>query len=152
MKTSFAAIALAATLAQPAAAITFPSLTTIYVGTEVFDDLIATATVFLCTNVSGVSATIRLLVLSNTGLSVGPATTLSIPHGGTMMAATHDTAFFFEDVFLHPGVSNFKGAINIESTESGVFCSASITDAVGVPDYSFSLRLVRVNPHPGTVE
>jgi len=152
MKTYIAAVTLAAVFAQPATAVTFPSLTTIYVGTGVFDDLTATATVFSCTNVSGVSANIRFLVLSSTGLAVGPAATLSIPHGATTMVATHDTSFFFEDVLLHPGTSNFKGAINIESTESGVFCSASIVDAVGVPDYSLSLRLVRVNPHPGTVE
>ena len=35
MKTTLTAIALAATLVQPAAAVTFPSLTTIYVGAGV---------------------------------------------------------------------------------------------------------------------
>jgi len=38
MKHHIAATALAATIARPAAAVTFPSLTTIYVGSGVYDD------------------------------------------------------------------------------------------------------------------
>jgi len=63
MKTIFAALTLAAALAQPAAAVTFPSLTTIYVGTGIRDDGnlsgMGVATVFPCINVSGATATIR---------------------------------------------------------------------------------------------
>ena len=64
------AIALAA-LAQPASAITFPTLTTIYVGAGVKDDGGAgdagIATSFLCSNVSGRTADIRFLVLNHSG-------------------------------------------------------------------------------------
>ena len=155
MKQLFAAVALAATLAQPATAITFPSLTTIYVGTGVHDDGsgagAGSATVFQCTNVSGVSANVRFLVLSSAGVALG-SSTLTIPHGATRAAGTHDAFFFAEDVLLHAGTANLNGGINIESTESGVFCTGNITDALGTPDYSYALRLVRVNPHPGTVE
>jgi hypothetical protein len=38
MKTKLSAITLAVALAQPAAAVTFPTLTTIYVGSGVYDD------------------------------------------------------------------------------------------------------------------
>ena len=155
MKKLFVAAALAATLAQPASATTFPTLTTIYIGTGVYDDggivQDGSATVFQCTNVSGVSANVRFLVLSSAGVALGSAT-LTIPHGGTRTAGTHNTSFFAEDVLLHAGTVNLNGAINIESTESAVFCTGNITDALNDPDYSFALRLVRVNPHPGTVE
>ena len=60
MKKYLAAIALAAAFAQPATAITFPSLTTIYVGTGLYDAGVAvegfdTATAINCANVSGVA-------------------------------------------------------------------------------------------------
>jgi hypothetical protein len=156
MRKSFAAFAAAAfTLAQPASAITFPSLTTIYIGTGVYDGGegvdTGTATYFSCTNVSGVSASVRFLVLSSTGNALG-ASTQFVPHGATTTAATHFTGFFVESVVLQPGQQNLSGAINIESTQSAVFCSATITDADTAPNFSFDLRLVRVNPHLGTVE
>ena len=44
MKKYLAGLALAAAFAQPAAAVTFPTLTTIYVGSGVFDDGGAAAT------------------------------------------------------------------------------------------------------------
>ena len=63
MKTTFAALAVAAMFAHPAAATTFPSLTTIYVGAGVHDsgtaDNTGTATAFHCSNVSGGSVQIR---------------------------------------------------------------------------------------------
>ena len=50
-------------LAAPGYAITFPSLTTIYIGSGVRDDGggsgVGTATTFHCSNVSGVTAQIR---------------------------------------------------------------------------------------------
>ena len=52
---------------QPASAITFPSLTTIYVGSGVTDSSevasVGIATAFSCSNVSGQSTTLRFLVL-----------------------------------------------------------------------------------------
>jgi hypothetical protein len=78
MKTTLTAIALAATLAQPASAITFPSLTTIYVGTGVLDsggaDNTGTATTFFCSNVSGITAQVRFLILSDIGAFVVSST------------------------------------------------------------------------------
>ena len=44
------------------------------------------------------------------------------------------------------------GVVNIESTQSGVFCSAVTIDAAAISPDGVPLRLVRVNPHPGTVE
>jgi hypothetical protein len=154
MKTTLTAIALAAALVQPAAAVTFPTLTTIYVGSGVLNSsggpLDGQATAFHCTNVSGVTATIRYLVLQQNG-SVAGSLTLNAPHGSTTTAATHLTAVFASQA-ISPGVNIFQGGINIESTQSGVFCTAMIVDASTIDPVGIALHLVRVNPHPGTVE
>ena len=156
MKTTFAAFTLAATLAQPAAAVTFPTLTTIYVGSGVYDDGSADengqATSIHCSNVSGVSVQVRVLVLNNAG-SVAGSRTVELAHGVTLTFSTHQTRFFSDGIadLNTPGVS--QGVVNVEATNSGVFCTAVLVDALNVPPIFMSpLHLVRVNPHPGTVE
>ena len=145
----FAAVA----LAPPASAITFPSLTTIYIGSGVRDDGggndIGVATTFNCSNVSGVSAQVRFLVLAVNG-TIEASETLTIPHGATRTTSTHAEATFASDSFLNTGIVA-QGVVNIESTQSGVFCNAMITNAA-VAGNGITMPLVRVNPHPGTVE
>ena len=155
MKTTLTAIALATAFTQPATAITFPSLTTIYVGTGVADSggiyEVGHATVFQCSNVSGNTAQLRFLVLEFGGSLVG-SQVVNVPHGSSTGVTTHFTNFFSENAEIAPGVVIFRGTVNIESTQSGVFCQAYATDAaVSVPNV-VPLKLVRVNPHPGTVE
>lgn len=152
MKTLLTVVALAVAFAQPAAAVTFPSLTTIYVGSGVRDDGAANtgvATSFNCSNVSGVSAQVRFLVLSHLG-QVKASQTTTILHGETRTASTHDEATFDEDFILATGAVG-QGVINVESTQSGVFCNATITNGA-VGGNGIDLNMVRVNPHPGTVE
>ena len=149
MKTCLAAFALAATLATPATAVTFPSLTTIYVGAGVADSAGAVATSFTCSNVSGVTAQVRWLVLSHAGTVMGNQT-VSLGHGATLTVSTHPTPTLFDDVSLDTGPVT-QGVVNIESTQSGVFCTAVVLDLADVAD-GYTLPLVRVNPHPGTVE
>jgi len=149
-----AAAALAATLAQPAAAVTFSTLTTIYVGAGVKDSgggaLVGVASSFSCANVSGANAVIRFLVLNSTG-GVAAAQTQTLPHGFTATASTHDTAVFSDSVMNSGTVS--PGVVNIESTESGIFCTAVVVDAANAtPLFMGPIHLVRVNPHPGTLE
>ena len=79
MRKSFAALVFAAlALAQPAASITFPELTTIYVGTGVRDSGggpdVGIATAFQCSNVSGATAEVRFLVLDRDGTVEGSVT------------------------------------------------------------------------------
>ena len=45
-----------------------------------------------------------------------------------------------------------QGGINIESLQSGVFCNAMTIDAAAGTPIGVTLPLVRVNPHPGTVQ
>jgi len=154
MKRYLAAAALAATLAQPASAITFPSLTTIYVGAGVFDNGTGAdtgqATSIHCSNVSGGSVQVRVLVLSSTG-DVEGSMTVTVAHGQTTTISTHQT-FLFSDNTLSTGLVS-QGVVNIEATNSGVFCTAVVLDAANAPPIFMSpLNLVRVNAHPGTVE
>jgi hypothetical protein len=149
MKNLFVAAAFAATLGQSAAAITFPSLTTIYVGSGVTSGT-PSATSFHCTNVSGVTATIRYLVLDTDG-SVAGSLTLNAAHGATTTVSTRDTNAFVDNLTT-PTVPIYQGGVNIESTQSGVFCTAMIVDVSAFEPSGIALHLVRVNPHPGTVE
>jgi hypothetical protein len=155
MKIHLAAAALAVALAQPAAATTFPGLTTIYVGAGVQDTSGAgtvadTATVFSCANVSGLATTVRILLLDTTG-GVVDTLTQALPHGSHLTAATRGVAAITGDVVLDSGAVA-GGVVNIEATQSGVFCGAALMDATADVATGVSLHLVRVNPHPGTVE
>ena len=152
MKMRFAAIVLAATLAQPAAAVNFPSLTTIYVGAGVESFSTDTATILHCSNVSGVSVNLRFLFLTNDGNTIaGSHTAINVSHGQTYRVATQPTTFSEDFVFV-PALSISGGVVNIESTNSAVFCTAKVINPVVFGPSGFALPMVRVNPHPGTVE
>jgi hypothetical protein len=74
-----------------------------------------------------------------------------LEHGVTVTFSTHATLIFFE-AELATGIVN-QGVVNVEATNSAVFCTAAVIDAAGNPPvFSMPLHLVRVNPHPGTVE
>ena len=155
MKTHLVPVALGAALAQPADAITFQSLTTIYVGSGVYDsgadDNFGQATSIHCSNVSGVAVQVRALVLQHLGLIAG-SLTVNLPHGATTTFSTHETASFADtDTDLNTGVVT-QGLVNVEATNSAVFCTAVVVDAGTPADLMSPLHLVRVNPHPGTVE
>ena len=151
MKKYLAAAALAAALAQPATAVTFSKLTTIYIGSGVFDDGgsddSGIATSVQCSNVSGQSAQMRVLILNGTGV-VEASQAATVPHGGTEVFSTHSTPF--SEYTLDTGPID-RGLLNVESTQSAVFCSAMIVNA-GFLNNSVALHMVRVNSHPGTVE
>ena len=153
MKKYLAAAALAAALAQPASATTFPSLTTIYVASGVEDDGggpdTGMATTMHCTNVSGVTTQIRIVVLEVRALSREASIFLAFTHGRSLRVSTHLTFFGVEANLATGPVQN--GAINVESTQSGVFCTFAVVSAA-VPAGGMPLHAVRVNPHPGTVE
>jgi hypothetical protein len=152
MKTCLAAFAFAAAIVQPAAAITFPKLTTIYIGSGVLDNGAGadtgTASIFFCSNVSGASANVRVLILSRSGPVLASATE-PVSHGQSVIFATHAT--HVGEILLATGFVS-GGTVNIESTQSAVFCRAAVMNAAGPSENSSPIDLVRVNPHPGTVE
>jgi hypothetical protein len=140
--------------ATPSPSTTFSGLTTIYVGAGAYDDgsvnHLGTATAIFCANVSGVTADIRVLMLNSAGEVQGSLTNTGVGHGGTATFVTHLTAPLVFEGNLATG--EFAGVVNIESTQSAVFCNAIIMNAQGPVRDAVPLRLVRVNAHPGTVE
>jgi len=146
-----AAVVIAVTLAQPAAAITFPSLTTIYVASGVLDfgggGHGGLTTSVNCSIVSGKTAPMRVLILDRAG-AFDASQTETLPHGATRVFSTHDT-LMFNDILLETGFTH--GVLNVESTQSGVFCTAMIIDGTAIHNGA-ALNLVRINPHPGSVE
>jgi hypothetical protein len=153
MRKFLAAFAVAApALVQPAPAITFPQLTTIYVGAGVLDDggssEAGTATSFFCSNVSGQTATVRVAVL-NFGSILGTGVTVTLVHTQSRVFSTHNTVL--PEAILSTGAVA-EGVVNIESTQSGVFCRGAVVNAAGPRHDSSPVDLVRINPHPGSVE
>ena len=149
MKKYLAPFAVIVALSQPAAATTFPSLTTIYVGSGVTDSgggiSVGVATMVSCTNVSGKNATIRFLVLNANGTAANPGGSLGIPHGVTRTVATHDAEVAVEHLVLASGTVIKHGSILVEATESAIFCTAAVIDAAGsTPAFALPLHLVRV--------
>jgi len=130
--------------ATPSPATTFPSLRTIYIVSGVNAGI---ATSVHCSNVSGQSAQVRVLALDNFGNVLG-ANTQTALHGGTLTFSTHATSFV--EFPLSTGFVG-QGVLNVESTQSGVFCSAMIVDAAFVHN-AVALHMVRVNGHPGVIE
>ena len=155
MRETLAAAALAAlAFADPASAVTFPTLTTIYVEAGVRDNgsLAAQgiATVFLCSNVSGQSADLRVLILDHVGAFHDQFQFNAMPHGATATMVTQGTNSFANELDMGSTAVG-QGVVNIEATQSAIFCSAMIVDA-GDARAMAPLNLVRVNAHPGTVE
>jgi len=151
MKKYLATVALSAALAQPASAITFSKLTTIYVGAGAASNGSVIATTLHCSNVSGVSANVRFLFLGPSGTVQGDHTA-SIGHGFTYTISTQEVPVFVENFVFAPELVLNEGVVNVESTNSAVFCTAKVVDPSVFGAIGFTLPLVRVNPHPGTVE
>ena len=156
MRTSLLALPIAVSaslISAPAVPIAFPTLTTIYVGAGVQDTTGAganTATVFSCGNVSGTATTVRIVILNSSG-GVVDSLTEGLAHGAHLTAATRGVAAITGDLVMDSGVVA-GGLVNIEATQSGVFCTAALIDAVSAVATGVALHLVRVNAHPGTVE
>ena len=110
---------------------------------------VGSATAFHCLNVSGVTTSVRFVVLNGSGTAVA-SFTRAIAHGATATASTHTTSAYTASDLATGFVS--QGGINIESLQSGVFCNAKTIDAAAGTPIGVTLPLVRVNPHPGTVE
>ena len=78
--------------------------------------------------------------------------TQTLAHGATETFSTH-LARAFDDVSGDLGTGPvLQGVVNVEATNSAVFCTAMIVNAATDDPNGSLIHLVRVNPHPGTVE
>jgi len=155
-KSSFAfavSLAVASVATTPVPAVTFGALATIYVASGVYDDgsgeNAGHATTVTCTNVSGFLVHLRIVILGPAGNVEGSTISFPVGHGTTVAVSTHGTLSFNETNLLTGPVVH--GALNVESTQSAVFCSAMVV-AAGSPSSGVALHMVRIHADPGTTE
>jgi hypothetical protein len=121
----------------------------IYRVSGVVDDNNVLATSFHCTNFSGATENIRIVVRDvQTTIKANSAAPVS--HLGTIIFSTHDV-FIYGDVNLATGVTG-AGTAAIAATSVNVTCTAmqvqtNVTNPVGI-----ALHMTRFNPITGTQE
>ena len=149
-----AALGLAFVLPAPASAASGDPEQIIYRFPGVLDNggaaVTGVATVFHCTNFSGVTETLRFVV-RNFNTTVVANLTQSIAHLATVTVATHDTGVYAESVNLGTGPVG-QGTAAIAATSVNVICTAMTIDAANSKPDGVALRGIRFSPVPGSQE
>ena len=109
---------------------------------------VGTASVFHCTNFSGVTENFRVQVREFDG-SIAGDNTRAIGHNETITTSTHGTNAYFDDVVLNTG-SIIQGSARIWATSVSIVCTASTIDAAAGSPVGVDLHGIRFNPIPGT--
>ena len=155
MKAAHWIIAAAAlTFVQPGQAATTDPEVIIYRFPGVADgggaDNVGVATVFHCTNFSGVMENIRFVTRKTSG-DLATNVAFSIAHLATRTVPTHPTLAYSDSANnLNTGV--VEGTTAIAATSINVICTAMTIDASAATPIGVALRGIRFNPVPGTQE
>jgi hypothetical protein len=144
-----AAAAFASVLPAPADAATFDPEVIIYRFPGVTDNA-GMATVFFCTNFSGVTENIRFVTRAFNGDLIQNSTK-SVVHLGTITVNTHQTAAYAPDLDLATGTFS-GGTTAIAATSTNIICTAMTIDAANPKPDGVALRGIRFNPVPGSQE
>ena len=146
--------ATAATFVQPTQAATTSPEVIIYRFPGVTDsgqgENFGVATIFHCTNFSGVTENIRFV----TRHSAGPLITnrvFPIAHLATLTASTHLTAAYQNEVDLITG-GVAQGTTAIAATSINIICTAETIDASKTYPDGVARRGIRFSPVPGSQE
>jgi hypothetical protein len=108
------------------------------------------ATAFHCTNFSGVTETIRIVIRDFDATLLGN-TAFNINHLETKTAVTHPTVAYIEDETLLPvGIAVEQGSAAIAATSRNITCTAMTVDAASASPVGVSLQGIRFSPAPGT--
>ena len=113
------------------------------------DDTAQFATVFFCTNFSGVPETLRVAVRGPTGALLANVA-VTVNHLNTTALATHDT-FSLTEVNLNTGVFT-HGTAAMAATTVNMTCSARQFSAGNANPQGIGLHMTRFNPIAGTQE
>jgi hypothetical protein len=152
VRRAVAAIALG--MGAPASAAVGGPEVIIYRFPGVFDDgggfQAGTATVFHCTNFSGVTETVRFVTRDDAGI-LRQNNTIDIPHLETKTAATHSQSTYFISVNLSTGAVA-QGTTAIAATSTNIICTAMTIDAANTKPVGVALRGIRFSPVPGSQE
>jgi hypothetical protein len=108
------------------------------------------ATVFHCTNFSGVTETIRFVTRTPGGFLL-QNNTVNIGHLATRTAATHDTVAYGEELNLLTGFVA-QGTTAIATTSINIICTAETIDASTAAPVGVARRGIRFSPVPGSQE
>ena len=109
-----------------------------------------TGTVFLCTNFSGVTETIRF-VTRQTDTSILHNQTINVNHLATVAAATRGVAAYTIQLPLSPP-NAVQGTTAIAATSTNIICTAMNIDPVNTATDGVALRGIRFSPVPGSQE
>jgi len=113
-------------------------------------DFTGTATVFHCTNFSGVSENMRF-VTRDTASTLKTNVPVGISHLATKTVSTHNTNAYDEFNVLSTGLVN-QGTTAIAATSTNIICTAMTIDASASTPIGVALRGIRFNPVPGSQE
>jgi hypothetical protein len=108
------------------------------------------ATVFHCTNFSGVDETVRLVTRFSTG-GLASNLTVNISHLQTESAATKPILAYNNETDLLTGAVG-QGTTAIAATSINVICTAMTIDASATVPTGVALRGIRFSPVPGSQE
>ena len=108
------------------------------------------ATVFHCTNFSGVDETVRFVARFSTG-GLASNMTVTISHLQTESVATKPTLAHNNETDLATGAVG-QGTIAIAATSINVICTAMTIDASSTLPTGVALRGIRFSPIPGSQE
>jgi hypothetical protein len=130
-------------------------LLTIYRVSGVSDDggaeNVGMATVFHCSNTSGVTERLQFQIRQYPGTIISTKETV-IGGNATVTAMTHQVTMFGVDMVLSPTVKVDQGFARISASAKGVYCSAMIVDASAFVPEGIALHMARVNAPTGVQE
>src|SRR5262245_24578764 len=111
---------------------------------------VGVATVFHCTNFSGVQEIIRFVTRAASG-SLLQNGTIPILHLATVTTSTHQTAAYFPNLNLATGFVG-QGTTAIAATSTNIICTAMTMYAANPTPDGVALRGIRFSPCPGSQE
>ena len=123
----------------------------IYRISGVIDNNIGFATIFWCTNFSGVPETLRVVVRGPTS-TIAANNAVTVNHLNTAALATRDVNLFTGETNMNTGVIDPGGTAAIAATSVNITCTAmqvqtNVANAVGI-----ALHVTRFSPIANTQE
>jgi hypothetical protein len=124
--------------------------TIIYRASGVIDDNAGFATAFFCTNFSGVTENLRV-VIRGANAAIAANVAVPLPHLNTVALATRDTQLLAAETSLATGVVN-TGTVAIAATSINVTCTANLFQFFTSNPIMAPLHMTRFSPIAGTLE
>jgi hypothetical protein len=117
----------------------------------VIDNNTGFATIFWCTNFSGVPETLRVVVRGPTGTLVANSA-VTVNHVSTAALATRDVNLFTGETIMNTGVIDPGGTAAIAATSTSISCTAAQIQHFTTGPISLPLHMTRFNPLSGSQE